>query len=59
MTATATDNIKKDVIKNLMMQDHVEFKSSFNRANLYFEVRDKTDLYINEIARIIINEYKG
>src|SRR5574344_1999336 len=43
LTATATPKVKMDIQKNLGMQDAVEFKSSFNRPNLYYEVRPKTN----------------
>ena len=42
LTATATPKVKMDIQKNLGMTDAVEFKSSFNRPNLYYEVRSKT-----------------
>ncbi len=42
LTATATDKVRTDIKKNLGILDAVEFKSSFNRANLYYEVRPKT-----------------
>lgn len=41
LTATATPKVQSDIIKNLQMTDAVVFKSSFNRANLYYEVRPK------------------
>ena len=43
MTATATPKVQSDIIKNLGMTDAVVFKSSFNRPNLYYEIRDKSD----------------
>ncbi|MBR2017659.1 MAG: RecQ family ATP-dependent DNA helicase, partial [Prevotella sp.] len=39
LTATATDKVRTDIKKNLGIVDAQEFKSSFNRANLYYEVR--------------------
>ena len=42
LTATATDKVRSDIKKNLGIGDAKEFKSSFNRANLYYEVRSKT-----------------
>ena len=42
LTATATDKVRSDIKKNLGISDAKEFKSSFNRANLYYEVRSKT-----------------
>ena len=41
LTATATDKVRTDIKKNLGIVDAKEFKSSFNRANLYYEVRRK------------------
>jgi len=41
LTATATDKVRSDIKKNLGIVDAREFKSSFNRANLYYEVRPK------------------
>ena len=43
LTATATPKVQSDILKNLGMPDATVFKSSFNRSNLYYEVRDKTD----------------
>ena len=42
LTATATDKVRTDIKKNLGITDAKEFKSSFNRPNLYYEVRNKT-----------------
>src|SRR3712207_722617 len=41
LTATATDKVRTDIKKNLGICDAVDFKSSFNRANLYYEVSQK------------------
>lgn len=43
LTATATPKVQQDILKNLKMQDADVFKSSFNRKNLYYEVRPKKD----------------
>ena len=43
LTATATPKVQSDILKNLGMLDATVFKSSFNRPNLYYEVRDKSD----------------
>ncbi|MDD5892059.1 MAG: DNA helicase RecQ [Bacteroidales bacterium] len=43
LTATATPKVQSDIIKNLGMTDATVFKSSFNRPNLYYEIRDKSD----------------
>ena len=42
LTATATDKVRTDIKKSLGILDAQEFKSSFNRPNLYYEVRSKT-----------------
>ncbi len=55
LTATATPKVQHDIQKNLNMQDAVVFKSSFNRANLYYEVRAKS----NNIDKDIIKYIKG
>ena len=43
LTATATPKVQSDILKNLRIQDATIFKSSFNRPNLYYEVRDKVE----------------
>ena len=43
LTATATPKVQSDILKNLHIQDAKVFKSSFNRPNLYYEVRDKVE----------------
>ena len=43
LTATATPKVQSDILKNLGIQDAKVFKSSFNRPNLYYEIRDKSD----------------
>lgn len=53
LTATATDKVRMDIKKNLGIPDATEFKSSFNRPNLYYEVRTKTDDVDKEIIKFI------
>ena len=53
LTATATDKVRGDIKKNLGMVDAKEFKSSFNRSNLYYEVRPKTKNIDKEIIKYI------
>lgn len=53
LTATATDKVRGDIKKNLGMVDAVEFKSSFNRPNLYYEVRPKTKNVDKDIIKYI------
>ena len=43
LTATATPKVQSDILKNLGITDAKVFKSSFNRPNLYYEIRDKSD----------------
>ena len=53
LTATATDKVRTDIKKNLGIIDAVEFKSSFNRPNLYYEVRPKTVDVDKDIIKFI------
>jgi len=53
LTATATDKVRTDIKKNLGILDAAEFKSSFNRPNLYFEVRPKTKDVDKDIIKFI------
>ena len=53
LTATATDKVRTDIKKNLGIIDATEFKSSFNRPNLYYEVRQKTKDIDKDIVRFI------
>lgn len=54
LTATATDKVRVDIKKNLGILDAKEFKSSFNRPNLYYEVRPKTKDIDAEIIKFIM-----
>lgn len=54
LTATATEKVQQDIQKNLNMLDAAVFKASFNRPNLYYEVRPKVDA-IKEIIRYVKN----
>lgn len=53
LTATATPKVQHDIQKNLGMQNALTFKSSFNRANLLYEVRRKTANIDRDIIRFI------
>ncbi|MBQ4390455.1 MAG: DNA helicase RecQ [Paludibacteraceae bacterium] len=53
LTATATPKVQHDIQKNLGMMNATIFKSSFNRPNLYYEVRQKTDDVDKELIRYI------
>jgi ATP-dependent DNA helicase RecQ len=53
LTATATPKVQSDILKNLKMNNTTVFKDSFNRANLYYEVRPKTKDVLKDIIRFI------
>ncbi len=53
LTATATPKVQHDIQKNLGMNDAAVFKSSFNRPNLYYEIRPKTSSIDHDIIRFI------
>ena len=53
LTATATDKVRSDIKKSLGITDAREFKSSFNRPNLYYEVRAKTKDVDKDIIKFI------
>ena len=53
LTATATPKVQEDIIKNLKINDAVVFKDSFNRPNLYYEVRSKTENVDTDIIKFI------
>ena len=53
LTATATDKVRTDIKKSLGIVDAIEFKSSFNRPNLYYEVRQKSKDVDKQIIRFI------
>ena len=56
LTATATDKVRGDIKKSLGIMDAVEFKSSFNRPNLSYEVRPKTENVEKDIIRFILQQ---
>ena len=58
LTATATPKVQEDILKNLDMSDANTFKASFNRPNLYYEVRTKTKNIESDIIRFI-RQHKG
>ncbi len=58
LTATATPKVQEDILKNLDMPDANTFKASFNRPNLYYEVRTKTKNVESDIIRFI-KQHKG
>ena len=53
LTATATPKVQEDILKNLNMSNANTFKASFNRPNLYYEVRPKTKEVFSDIIRFI------
>ena len=55
LTATATPKVQHDIQKNLGMADSLVYKSSFNRHNLYYEVKSKTNSIDREIIKYIKN----
>ncbi len=54
LTATATPKVQQDILKNLGMQEAIVYKDSFNRANLYYEIRPKKN-----VNKEIIKYVKG
>jgi ATP-dependent DNA helicase RecQ len=53
LTATATPKVQEDILKNLQITDATTFQASFNRPNLYYEVRPKTETVDADITRFI------
>lgn len=59
LTATATPKVQSDIMKNLRISDGKVFKSSFDRPNLYYEIRDKTDPKKDIVKFIRQNPHKS
>ncbi|MFN4081557.1 MAG: RecQ family ATP-dependent DNA helicase, partial [Saprospiraceae bacterium] len=61
LTATATPKVQQDIIKNLEMKNFATFISSFNRENLFYEVRPKIkkDQTIRTIIQLIKEDFRG
>jgi bloom syndrome protein len=64
LTATATENVKLDVMHNLGMENAMPFSQSFNRPNLYYEVRSKKGKtkvkeFLDDIASLIKSNYRN
>ena len=59
LTATATELVKEEMVKNLQMKHALFFQSSFNRPNLFYEVRSKTKIHslIEDIGTFIQRNY--
>ena len=53
LTATATPKVQEDILKNLGIQHANTFKASFNRPNLYYEIRPKTKTVDSDITRFV------
>nr|WP_026302640.1 DNA helicase RecQ [Psychroflexus tropicus] len=53
LTATATPKVQEDILKNLRIPNAKTFKASFNRPNLYYEIRPKTDDIDSDIIKFI------
>ena len=53
LTATATEKVATDIKKNLAIMDAITYKSSFNRPNLYYEIRPKTKDVDKDIIKYI------
>lgn len=58
LTATATPKVQEDILKNLEIPNANTFKASFNRPNLYYEIRPKTKNVESDIIKFI-NQFKG
>ncbi|MFC5195492.1 RecQ family ATP-dependent DNA helicase [Bizionia hallyeonensis] len=58
LTATATPKVQEDILKNLGIHDAMTFQASFNRPNLYYEVRPKTKNVDADIIRFV-KKYEG
>jgi len=53
LTATATPKVQEDILKNLRIPNANAFKASFNRPNLYYEIRPKTDEVDSDIIKFV------
>ena len=58
LTATATPKVQEDILKNLEIANANTFKASFNRSNLFYEIRPKTKNIESDIIKFI-NQFKG
>ncbi len=58
LTATATEKVQEDILKTLGISDAKRFKASFNRPNLFYEVRPKTNDIYSDIIRFV-KGYQG
>jgi ATP-dependent DNA helicase RecQ len=53
LTATATPKVQQDIIKNLEIPQSTVFKASFDRPNLYYEIRPKTESVVKDVIKYI------
>ncbi len=58
LTATATEKVEEDILKNLRIPNATRFKASFNRPNLFYDVRPKTKDVNRDIIRFV-RQYEG
>lgn len=58
LTATATPKVGHDILKNLGIEDATVFKSSFNRPNLYYQIKPKTEDIDRDIVKFILSHPK-
>ncbi len=58
LTATATEKVQEDILKNLGISEATAFKASFNRANLFYDIRSKTSNVQKDIIRFV-KKYDG
>lgn len=59
LTATATEKVQQDILKNLGREDATVFKASFNRGNLYYDIRPKNNVFSDIIKFIKKHEGKS
>ncbi|KAL6449825.1 SGS1 ATP-dependent helicase SGS1 [Candida maltosa Xu316] len=59
LTATANEKVRMDILHNLKMEDAVYLKQSFNRTNLFYEIKYKSGNYLLEIKDYILAKHKG
>lgn len=59
LTATANEKVRMDILHNLKMDNPVLLKQSFNRTNLFYEIKWKSGNYLLEIKDYILSRFKG
>ncbi|CAH6723472.1 ATP-dependent helicase Sgs1p [[Candida] jaroonii] len=58
LTATANDKVKLDIMHNLNMDNPIILKQSFNRINLYYEIKWKNNNYLEDVKNLVLNTYR-